>query len=49
MRSAWSASSRSRDLGTFSGAYLEKRGGLGFLDLVSEREDDLSALAAEDV
>jgi len=31
MRSAWSASSRRRDLGTFIGAYLVNRGCLGSL------------------
>jgi len=47
MRSNWSASSRSGDLGTFSGAFLENRCSLGFLVLSSEREDGLSVLATE--
>jgi len=37
MRSAWSASSRRCDLGTFSGAYLLNRGCLGSLGLDSGR------------
>jgi len=35
MTSAWSASSRRRDLGTFNGAYLVNRGCLGSLGLDS--------------
>jgi len=49
MRSAWRASSRSRDLGTFSGAYMENRGGIGSLGLDLEHEGGLSVLMAEGV
>jgi len=42
IRSAWMASSRSRDLGTLSGAYLVKCGYLGSLGLASGRGGGLS-------
>ena len=44
MRSAWKASSRSHDLGTFNRAYLENRGGLGSRGLDIEHEGGLSVL-----
>jgi len=49
MRSAWRASSRRRDLGTLSGAYLVKRGYLGPLDLELGREGGLSGAVVERV
>jgi len=49
MRSAWSASSRRRDLGTLSGAYLVNRGCLGSLGLVLGRGSGLSGAVVEGV
>jgi len=49
MRSAWRASSKRQDLGTFSGAYLVKRGYLDSLGLESSREGGLVEVAADGV
>jgi len=49
MRSAWRASSRSRDLGTLSGAYLVKHGCLGSLGLESGRKGGLAGVVVEGV
>jgi len=49
MRSARRASSRRRDLGTLSDAYLVKRGCLGFVGLKSSRGGGLSRAVVEGV
>jgi len=49
LRSAWRASSRSRDLGTHSRAYLVKRGCQGSLGLKSGRGCGLSRSVVERV
>ena len=49
LRSAWSASSRRRDLGTLSGAYLVNRGCLGYLGRDSVCGDGLSGPTDEGV
>jgi len=47
IRSACRASSRRRDRGMLSGAYLKNRGGLGSLGLESNCDGGLSILRAE--
>jgi len=47
IRSACRASSKRRDRGTLSGAYLENWGGLSSLGLESDRDGGLSVLGAE--
>jgi len=49
MRSAWSASSRSRDLGMLNEAYLVNRGCLSSLGLTSGRVGGLSGPMVEGV
>jgi len=49
MRSAWSALSRRRDLGTFSGTYLVNRGCLSSLGRVLGLGDSLFGSANEGV
>jgi len=49
MRSAWRASSRRWDRGTFSGAYLVKHGCLGSVGLESGCEGGLAGVVVEGV